>query len=583
MARYYKSPDNQILDITPTIPLEFYSKIMDTVAQNRKEAEVLAAKAKEDAYGISYIDEKARNKYVGDAEKLINSGIDQNFATAATMARMVGKAKQVLSPWQNVNAKHLAEAEREQKLRDAYGATYIGNTVKDISLIDQNGRLISPDAIQLYSGDLKEADEFFKTTYGPIANKTRDELGNWHEILGGIALEQTKNTTLGLTEKEVNDLVATTNYEEMAKKMPQLARAIKESPGSNGGINGESTNILKERFREWAKGNLIMGNKIDSDHINNPNYGIGGGEEEIPEIPDMLSYTNTAQNEEDTDFTSADIANVRKTGETYWHTYNAPTIKNSNPNYVKDSYIAFEKMADSKFMNVYRDIWEVAKSQYPNNLKHAVDYFVNNVHKVRLNPNNKENAVFTQKRFDMNSKDTDAAFFRTMFVGNSAFEIEGSKGNKISLGKLGDKNALVTFRDDGNFIISSADDNYTLKTGDDPQALNVVPEQIKPIIQTQNKLFKLRFKSVLTQEDKQPVPIGVKLKSPKGNGVGQAYYQVVESGSPNANKIIRYIINDKKEILDRRVVDFSDITQTHAFAIQQIQKTKANPKTQKTE
>ena len=579
MARYYKSPDNQILDITPTIPLEFYSKIMDTVAQNRKEAEVLAAKAKEDAYGISYIDKKARDKYVGDAEKLINSGIDQNFATAATMARMVGKAKQVLSPWQNVNAKHLAEAEREQKLRDAYGATYIGNSVKGMNLIDGNGKLILPDDIQLYSGDLKEADEFFKTTYGPIANKTRDELGNWHEILGGIALEQTKNTTLGLTEKEVNDLVATTDYGEMAKKLPQLAKAIKES---NIG-NGASTNVLQQRFREWAKGNLIMGNKIDSDHINNPNYGIGGGEEETPEIPDMLSYTNTAQNEEDTDFTIKDLANVRTTGETYWHTYNAPTIKNGNPNYIKDSYKAFEKMANSKFMSAYKDIWEVAKSQYPNNLKQAVDYFVNNVHKVRLNPNNKENAVFTQKRFDMNSKDTDAAFFRTMFVGNSAFEIEGSKGNKISLGKLGDKNALVTFRDDGNFVVSSADDNYTLKTGDDPQALNVVPEQIKPIIKTQNKLFKLRFKSVLTQEDKQFVPVGVRLKSPKGNGVGQAYYQVVESGSSNANKIIRYIVNNNNEILDKREVDFSDITQTNAFAIQQIQKTKANPKTQKTE
>ena len=579
MARYYKSPDNQILDITPTIPLEFYSKIMDTVAQNRKEAEVLAAKAKEDAYGISYIDKNARDKYVGDAEKLINSGIDQNFATAATMARMVGKAKQVLSPWQNVNAKHLAEAEREQKLRDAYGATYVGNSVKGINLIDKNGKLISPDDIQLYSGDLKEADEFFKTTYGPLANKTRDELGNWHEILGGIALEQTKNTTLGLTEKEVNDLVANTDYNEMANKLPQLAKAIKES---NIG-NGASTNVLRERFREWAKGNLIMGNKIDSDHINNPNYGIGGGEEEIPEIPDMLSYTGTATNEEDTDFTIKDLANVRTTGETYWHTYNAPTIKNKNPNYIKDSYTAFEKMANSKFMNAYKDIWEVAKSQYPNNLKQAVDYFVNNVHKVRLNPNNKENAVFTQKRFDMNNKGTDAAFFRTMFTGNPSFEIEGSKGSKISLGKLGDKNALVTFRDDGNFIISSADDSYTLKTGDDPQALNVVPEQIKPIIQTQNKLFKLRFKSVLTQEDKQLVPIGTRLRSPNGNGVGQAYYQVVESGSPNANKIIRYIINDKKEILDRRVVDFSDITQTNAFAIQQIQNTKANPKTQKTE
>ena len=577
MARYYKSPDNQILDITPTIPLEFYSKIMDTVAQNRKEAEVLAAKAKEDTYGISYIDKNARDKYVGEAEKLINSGIDQNFATAATMARMVGKAKQVLSPWQNVNAKHLAEAEREQKLRDAYGATYIGNSVKGMSLLNKDGKLISPDDIQLYSGDLKEADEFFKTTYGPLANKTRDELGNWHEILGGIALEQTKNTTLGLTEKEVNDLVANTDYNEMAKKLPQLARAIKES---NIG-NGASTNVLRERFREWAKGNLIMGNKIDSDHINNPNYGIGYGEEETPEIPDMLSYTSTAQNEEDTDFTIKDLANVRTTGETYWHTYNAPTIKNGNPNYIKDSYKAFEKMANSKFMNVYKDIWEVAKSQYPNNLKQAVDYFVNNVHKVRLNPNNKENAVFTQKRFDMNSKDTDAAFFRTMFVGNSAFEIEGSKGGKIKLGKLGDKNALVTFRDDGNFVISSADDNYTLRTGDDPQSLNVVPEQIKPIIQTQNKLFKLRFKSVLTHEDKQLVPVGVRLKSPKG--VGQVYYQVVESGSPNANRIIRYIVDDNRNILDKKEVDFSDITQTNAFAIQQIQKTKANPKTQKTE
>lgn len=578
MARYYKSPDNQILDITPTIPLEFYSKIMDTVAQNRKEAEVLAAKAKEDAYGISYIDKNARDKYVGEAEKLINSGIDQNFATAATMARMVGKAKQVLSPWQNVNAKHLAEAEREQKLRDAYGATYIGNTVKDISLIDQNGKLISPNDIQLYSGDLKEADEFFKTTYGPIANKTRDELGNWHEILGGIALEQTKNTTLGLTEKEVNDLVANTDYNEMAKKLPQLAKAIGAANPNIG-----ATNVLRERFREWAKGNLIMGNKIDNDHINNPNYGIGYGEEETPEIPNMLTYTDTAQNEEDTDFTIKDLANVRTTGETYWHTYNAPTIKNGNPNYIKDSYKAFEKMANSKFMNAYKDIWEVAKSQYPNNLKQAVDYFVDNVHKVRINPNNKENAVFTQKRFDMNNNGTDAAFYRTMFNGKSSFEIEGSKGNKISLGKLGEKNALVTFRDDGNFVISSADDSYILRTGDDPQALNVVPVQIKPIIRTQNKLFKLRFKSVLTQEDKQPVYANFRARSPKGNGVGQVYYQVVESGNPNANKIIKYIIDDNTNILDQKVVDFSDITQTHAFAIQQIQKTKANPKTQKTE
>ena len=576
MARYYKSPDNQILDITPTIPLEFYSKIMDTVAQNRKEAEVLAAKAKEDAYGISYIDKNARDKYVGDAEKLINSGIDQNYATAATMARMVGKAKQVLSPWQNVNAKHLAEAEREQKLRDAYGATYVGNSVKGMSLIDQNGKLISPDDIQLYSGDLKEADEFFKTTYGPIANKTRDELGNWHEILGGIALEQTKNTTLGLTEKEVNDLVANTDYNEMAKKLPQLDKAIKES---NIG-NGASTNVLQERFREWAKGNLIMGNKIDSDHINNPNYGIGYGEEEIPEIPDMLSYTNTAQNEEDTDFTFADMADVRETGKNFWNLSKSSNNKNRN---IQDFYSLFETSANNKFMNAYKDIWEASKIKYPNNLKQAVDYFVDNVHKVRLNPNNKENAVFTQKRFDMNSKDTDAAFFRTMFNGNPSFEIEGSKGNKIKLGKLGEKNALVTFRDDGNFVISSADDSYTLRTGDDPQALNVVPQQIKPIIQTQNKLFKLRFKSVLTQEDKQPVSVGIKLKSPKGNGVGRVYYQVVESGSSNANKIIRYIINDKTEILDKREVDFSDITQTHAFAIQQTQKTKANPKTQKTE
>lgn len=573
MARYYKSPDNQILDITPTIPLEFYSKIMDTVAQNRKEAEVLAAKAKEDAYGISYIDKKARDKYVGDAEKLINSGIDQNYATAATMARMVGKAKQVLSPWQNVNAKHLAEAEREQKLRDAYGATYIGNTVKDISLIDQNGKLISPDAIQLYSGDLKEADEFFKTTYGPLANKTRDELGNWHEILGGIALEQTKNTTLGLTEKEVNDLVANTDYNEMAKKLPQLAKAIGAANPNIG-----STNVLQERFREWAKGNLIMGNKIDSDHINNPNYGIGYGEEETPEIPDMLSYTSTAQNEEDTDFTTKDMAGVREVGKKFWN-----LSKNNKDRNVQDYYSLFETTANNKFMSAYKDIWEASKIKYPNNLKQAVDYFVDNVHKVRINPNNKENAVFTQKRFDMNNKGTDAAFSRTMFAGNPSFEIEGSKGGKIKLGKLGEKNALVTFRDDGNFVISSADDNYTLRTGDDPQALNVVPEQIKPIIQTQNKLFKLRFKSVLTQEDKQFVPVGVRLKSPKGNGVGQVYYQVVESGSPNANKIIRYIVDVNNNILDKRVVDFSDITQTNAFAIQQIQNTKANPKTQKTE
>ena len=577
MARYYKSPDNQILDITPTIPLEFYSKIMDTVAQNRKEAEVLAAKAKEDAYGISYIDKNARDKYVGEAEKLINSGIDQNFATAATMARMVGKAKQVLSPWQNVNAKHLAEAEREQKLRDAYGATYIGNSVKGMSLLNKDGKLISPDDIQLYSGDLKEADEFFKTTYGPLANKTRDELGNWHEILGGIALEQTKNTTLGLTEKEVNDLVANTDYNEMAKKLPQLAKAIGAA-----NPNIESTNVLRERFREWAKGNLIMGNKIDNDHIDNPNYGIGYGEEETPEIPDMLTYTDTAQNEEDTNFTIKDLAKVRTTGENYWHMFNAPTIKNSNPNYIKDSYEAFEITANNKFMNAYKDIWEVAKAKYPNNLKQAVDYFVNNVHKVRLNPNNKENAVFTQNKIDMNNNGTDAAFFRTMFINNS-FEIKGSKGNKIKLGKLGDKNALVTFRDDGNFVISSADDNYTLRTGDDPQALNVVPVQIKPIIQTQNKLFKLRFKSVLTQEDKQPVYANFRARSPKGNGVGQVYYQVVESGNPNANKIIKYIIDDNNNILDKRVVDFSDITQTHAFAIQQIQNTKANPKTQKTE
>ena len=47
--------------------------------------------------------------------------------------------------------------------------------------------------------------------------------------------------------------------------------------------------------------------------------------------------------------------------------------------------------------------------------------------------------------------------------------------------------------------------------------------------------------------------------------------------------MLRYIIDDNNNTLDKRVVDFSDITQTHAFAIQQIQNSKANPKTQKTE
>ena len=272
MARYYQRPQNDIVDLTPRIPLEFYSNMINQAQQNLNQASATGAAFMTDAYGQKFIDQKTRDIFMERARAPIEQALEKDFVTPASMASAVTRASQELADWKNLNAKHLELAAREQAMRDKLGANYIGSSMKNLSLMTPEGNLIRPDDMDFVAGDREDLTKNFMQKYKEKAEMRRDQFGNWYSILGGKSYEREKNTKLGQTKEEIDALVDGDGWKQLKESMPELARAAKAQFGEEG-----ADNFFREEFAKLAYGNLDKGWAKDRDVIANPGYQAGNG------------------------------------------------------------------------------------------------------------------------------------------------------------------------------------------------------------------------------------------------------------------------------------------------------------------
>ena len=309
MARYYQKPNNPIVDLTPKVPIEFYSNLMNQAQQNLNQANVTGAAFMTDAHNQKFVDQAARDRAMALGQAPIAQALERDFITPATMAKAVTQASAALTPWKNVNAKHLELVEREQKLRDTWGGNYIGNSVKSMSLINpETGEFIKPEDIKLTASNREDLVQALAKDNAGRADLKREIEGNWKTILGGKAFEKKNRKVTGLTEQErVAEFV---NNQAMAKQylaqMPEFAAAIAAS-----GV--DPVDYMTKEIDQWSK-QLVKGEDFDSKYLDNPDYKAGGPD--FPPNPPGYRVTpftvNVEKVKEDVDKLKRDLTTITK-------------------------------------------------------------------------------------------------------------------------------------------------------------------------------------------------------------------------------------------------------------------------------
>ena len=272
MARYYQRPNNPIVDLTPKVPIEFYSNLMNQAQQNLNQANVTGAAFMTDIYGQEVIDQAARDKAMELGKAPIEQALDREFVTPAAMAKAVAQASAATADWRNLNAKQLKEAKREQELRDKWGSNYIGNSVLSQRLYNpETGSWIKPDDIKLVAGNREDLVQALARDNAGRADLKREIEGNWKTILGGKAFEKRNTKVTGLTEEE--RIAEFVNNQAMAKQylaqMPEFAAAIAAS-----GV--DPVDYMTKEIDQWSK-QLVRGQEYDSKYLDNKDYQPGGG------------------------------------------------------------------------------------------------------------------------------------------------------------------------------------------------------------------------------------------------------------------------------------------------------------------
>lgn len=570
MARYYQKPNNPIVDLTPKVPIEFYSNLMNQAQQNLNQANVTGAAFMTDIYGQEVIDQAARDRAMELGKAPIEQVLDREFVTPAAMAKAVAQASAATADWRNLNAKQLKEAKREQELRDKWGSNYIGNSVLSQRLYNpETGSWIKPDDIKLVAGNREDLVQALARDNAGRADLKREIEGNWQTILGGKALEKRNKTVTGLTEDErVAEFV---NNQAMAKQylsqMPEFAAAIAAS-----GV--DPVEYMTKEIDQWSK-QLVRGTTYDSKYLDNPAYDPRGGR--LPDTATLIpkSYQEMAEGDgTPVTLTIAQSAELRHTGKAFAEAgYGFDYIENVMTGIMGSGFDAYGK----KFMTKNKPIWEVAKAKYPDNPSKAVDYFMDESYKHSINPNNKGTSLlFKSNRWDIPVSHTDNGVQRNLIQGNPWLEVKSKNGNKAKLGQLADKNALPTFKDNGDIILSTTDDSYIWNTSDE-KVLNSLNTQSQQIIKNQKYLYNQRWSDTPSEE---LINTGITDYIPDANGnpsgkVGTVAFQVVPSNTKGANKIYKYYFDgttDENDELNYYIeeVDFDQITKINALALAKI-------------
>lgn len=161
MARYYQRPNNPIVDLTPKIPIEFYSNLMNQAQQNLNQANVTGAAFMTDASGQEYANEAAREKALELGRTPIEQALDREFVTPAAMAKAVTQASAAIAPWKNLNKKQL-ELIKQADMYKLQNPDALVTDPRSLNLLDEKGNWVSPETLNLKTLDpTKTIDRVF--------------------------------------------------------------------------------------------------------------------------------------------------------------------------------------------------------------------------------------------------------------------------------------------------------------------------------------------------------------------------------------------------------------------------------------
>lgn len=578
MARYYQRPQNDIVDLTPQYPVEFYSKLMEQAQQNLNQASATGAAFMTDAYGQEFIDQASRDKAMALAQDPISKALDKDFVTPATIAKAVGQASQAIAPWKNINKVHLEQAKREQALRDKLGANYIGNSVMKQSLMTPEGNWINADDIKLTAGNREDLVQALAKDNAGRADLKRDFESKWNTILGGKAFEKKIKKVLGLTEEErVAEFV---NNQEMAKKylaqMPEFAKAIAAS-------GADPVEYMTQEIDQWSK-QLVRGYDYDSKYIDNPDYGGGNGDfppqppgyrvtpfttnvekikEDISRIKKLVNYTPESRQigkRGDTGNVSialSGLVNYGNSGANY-----------RNPHPTEEDFVKANKEYN-RVMVDYPHIEDEARRELAkqgirpkSNSKEDLLEFNKQVKNLTLDKLEKyasENALVSDYRIDFQDRSFEQGLAREIALnvtqqGLSDLEVYDNSGNSTTLGSLFAKDpdkVYATPNASGTFSLTKDGKTYTIPTHDaDNAALNIVNQDATRTSKLMKTIFQNQYK--VDRSAYEPMDLGYSIQIPINTDrgtttiVGNPVYQYFRD--PNGKNVLyRYIIDSNNE------------------------------------
>ena len=274
MARYYQKPQSPIVDLTPQYPTEFYSRLIDQVQQNRNQASAASAAFMTDIYGQKHLDAVTRDRVMELAKDPLAKALDKDIVTPASMAQAVAQAGKIVSPWKNINAIHVEQAEREQKLRDTWGSNYIGNSVMQQSLMTPEGNLISPDDIKLTAANTEDAGKLFDQYMADWKNHVQNIEGGLQAVPGNPAFLQAITTTYrGMTPDDKKKFMESGEWKRFAGDLVPLMDAVKAS--------GQDPMQWLEKNIDTYTNQLVQQPSTTRQFVNNPDYKAGVGLETV--------------------------------------------------------------------------------------------------------------------------------------------------------------------------------------------------------------------------------------------------------------------------------------------------------------
>lgn len=609
MARYYQKPQSPIVDLTPQYPAEFYSKLMEQAQQNLNQGTATGNAFMADAYGQEFIDQVARDKAMALAQDPIAKALDKDFVTNANIASAVGQASKAVAPWKNINKVHMAQAKREQELRDRLGANYIGNSVMNKSIMNPDGTYVNADDLKVIASNREDLQKALERDLADRKTKIRSTAIGMSPTADGKFIKYGSKTIRGITDKEWADEFA--NNSEMAKlyasQLPELAAAIKASGQSpEEFLQSEIGNITKQ----WVQGEVT-----DYNYMNNPSWSPGTGnfptprrlgtydrgvktiegkEDKVSSIISTL-YPETAQiagplRKFGNDFITDMKATV---GISPAETFRSNTVEatkelNKLKSTYKDQYQKIKPEELSIYLGETFDASKLDERSYAPDRKNEAQEYRNKVQRAKDRAFLERTKLIESEglspltSYSLKDADFDAGMddvvLRGNFKGNTNVKNYETKDD-VALSSLFEKGVSRNYmpRNDGNLdVVTNNGEVYSLDVFNaDGVNTGVVDNETGAVLGIQRELY-----NALWEDDYNkfgvPITYGIPVPVPGYKEYGIPVYTVERSeqpGQPNTIRVTYYDPDDNTVHVDQNntpisyPVDFNTITRTTAEAL----------------